>query len=195
MSSVLAHITAGASVFACSNTKDAHLSRPLLAACVLLATLPDMDYFLWWIFQVNLQPRMTHSLAFSLASAAAAWFCLRALASRPSFKTLISLAVAASSHLLLDFLVGVHPLPLLWPLANTGFIASPGVLPSAGRLRLLNPYLWRNLFIEAGILIPVFGAAICFYRRGSLPLPPLALRIGILAIWVLFVAWSISLSR
>ncbi len=55
----------------------------------------------------------------------------------------------------MDLLVGVHPMPLFWPL-NSNLIVLPfGVLPSAGKLNIFNHYFWRNLVIESGVLLPI----------------------------------------
>ena len=75
------------------------------------------------------------------------------------------MAAAGLSHLVLDLLVGVMPLPLLWPLARTECRLPFGLLPSAGAIRLFNPYLYRNLLIEMGVLVPVV-LGIVLARRG-----------------------------
>ncbi len=174
----------------------ARLPRATLPACVLLAVLPDLDYPLLWLLHVQLEPRITHSLAFCSACAVLAWLLLRRW-SGPAWGLVLFavLLAAACSHLLLDYLVGVHPLPLLWPVSPHGFRSPVGLLPSAGRLDLHNPYLWRNLLIEACIL----GPAILLLRAG-LPRRPrwlagAAPKLGLLIVMLAGLAWSVSLRR
>jgi inner membrane protein len=194
MSSLIAHLATGAAVFAC---RGASLSRGpahrLLPACLALAVLPDLDYLAWWLFRVDVEPRITHSMAFVALGAGLAWgACRRDTGSGAALFGL--LLAAAGSHLLLDFLVGVHPAPLAWPLSSQGFSSPFGLLPSAGRLDISNPYLWRNLLIEAGVLGPLLAGAVALRRRRP------DQRLG--SAWVLgaavcagFLAWSVSLSR
>lgn len=196
MSSLIAHLAAGATVCACRpvSLRDAPPRRVLLPACMALAVLPDVDYLAWWLFHINAEPRLTHSLAFTLAAAALAWFACRRGVPQP--RALFGLLLAAAAtHPLLDFLVGVHPLPLAWPVSGQAVTSPVGVLPSAGRLDFGNPYLWRNLLIEAGVLGPVFALAVSWCRGakawpGGWP--------GLLATalaWVGFLAWAMSLPR
>lgn len=64
--------------------------------------------------------------------------------------------MAGLSHLILDLSVGVTPLPLLLPLVKISFKLPFGILPSAGRVDLQNYYFYRNLWLEMGVLLPVF---------------------------------------
>jgi inner membrane protein len=203
MSSLFAHLAAGATVFACRGPKlRTPTARRLLPACLALAVLPDMDYLAWWLLRVNVEPRVTHSLAFAAMGTALAWAACRrgagahsVHAGRNASPALFGLLLAAAgSHLLLDFLVGVHPAPLAWPLSGRGFASPIGLLPSAGRLDITNPYLWRNLLIEAGVLGPLLAGAVALRRRAP------GQRFG--PAWWLgamvcggFLAWSMSLSR
>jgi hypothetical protein len=197
MSSVIAHLAAGAAVHACRGTglRQAPV-RGLLPACLVLAVLPDIDYLAWWLLHMNAEPRVTHSLAFGAAAAGLAWLACRTMQRGAVLRTdlFLVLLAAAASHLLLDFLVGVHPLPLAWPAWRQGFASPIGLMPSAGRLAFNNPYLWRNLLIEAGILGPLMAGAVALRRR------PAGQRFG--SGWWLgatvcggFLAWSASLQR
>ncbi|MFO1253312.1 MAG: metal-dependent hydrolase [Inhella sp.] len=67
----------------------------------------------------------------------------------------LPLLCALLAHLLLDFLVGVHRNPLLWPFSPELLALDWGLLPSAGRLSLWNVYFWRNLAIELCVLLPL----------------------------------------
>ena len=188
MSSLIAHLAAGATAYACRpSPMPRWLNWPLLAACLLLAVLPDLDYLLWWGWRIAVEPRITHSLGFALASTGIAWLMLRGRASG------LALFAAAASHEWLDFLVGVHPAPWLWPVAGTPFVSPLGVLPSAGRLDFSNFYLWRNLLIELGLLGPVM-LALCATRQPALRLTRPAW-LGLATVAVVSLAWSLSLPR
>ena len=102
--------------------------------------------------------------------------------------------LAGLSHLVLDFLVGVTPLPLLWPLDSAAFSSPVGILPSAGRIQLSNYYFYRNVLIEVGVLAPLYYVARELYlgERGTRN------RVRMLILLLVagcFVVWSVSLSR
>ena len=195
MSSLIGHVLAGASAYlACNRGSDKRALRAL-PIFVLLAICPDFDYFAVWFLNYQAAPRISHSLLFCLVTALAAWLCSaswrRAGVAHLPFWALV---IASASHPLLDLLVGAHPLPLLWPLPNPDVTAPIGVLPSAGQLRLTNYYLWRNLFIELAILLPVAVFLIAVARHYSVR--SIAFRTLLVApVWLLFVVWSIGLSR
>lgn len=171
MSSLIAHLAAGVTAYACRRpTPSPPRDVPLLLACVTLAMLPDLDYLLWWSMRMAVEPRITHSLGFAAGSAGLAWLLLRGRCSLRTFPLALILLGAALSHELLDFLVGVHASPWLWPFDGRTFRSPIGVLPSAGRLELTNPYLWRNLLIELGVLGPAM-LALCAARRPDVRLP------------------------
>jgi len=159
MSSLIAHVAAGVTAYACRGVAGPRMRNlPLLGACVALAVLPDLDYLLWWQWRLQVEPRITHSLGFAAGSAGLAWALLRGWrpvgAVKPA-SLAFTLSAAAASHELLDFLVGVHASPWLWPFSSATATSPLGVLPSAARLDLGNVYLWRNLFIELALLGPV----------------------------------------
>jgi hypothetical protein len=186
MSSLIAHLAAGATAYSCrSPSEPGDLDRGVLAACIVLAVLPDLDYLLWWAARIRVEPRLTHSLGFAAVSAGLAWLALR--------RHPLSLLAAALSHELLDFLVGVHPSPWLWPFVSEAFVSPVGLLPSAGRLDWSNVYLWRNLLIEAGVLGPAM-LALCVARRPAWRMSrPLQLGLAVMAAASL--GWSLSLPR
>jgi inner membrane protein len=192
MSSLIGHAAAGAAMY--FSQRQLQPSRGL-AACVLVAIAPDIDYLIWWFARVQIEPRATHSVLFCFGSAALAWACLRASEGRGiqdvSFATLL---LASCSHLVLDFMVGVHGLPLLWPFLSSEFTCPVGVLPSAGRLSLTNLYLWRNLLIELVVLLPAL-ALFSAVRRRELARLVSARSLLALLVWLAFLWWSISLQR
>lgn len=195
MSSLAAHIATGAAIyFAQRSRPPVRMSRGALA-CVALAVLPDVDYLAWWLLRLQIEPRVTHSLAFCAAAALLAWLLLRRWRddAQPS-APLLTLLLAAGSHLLLDFTVGVHTLPLLWPVSPHGFVSPVGILPSAGRLSVSNFYLWRNLLIETGVVWPLLALLLAvgrrqWNRRATMVAALLA------PVWLACLGWSISLQR
>jgi inner membrane protein len=193
MSSIVGHAGAGVAVYLACNRASDRTTLRALPAFVLLAVCADLDYFAIWLWHVHATPRLTHTLVFCFAASLIVWLGTRrwrqdCVANVP----LAALLIASVSHPVLDLLVGAHPVPLLWPLAD---VSVPiGVLPSAGRLALSNFYLWRNLLIELAILVPLFAACVAIARRT--PRGLLARRVAMTApIWTVFVAWSISLQR
>jgi inner membrane protein len=165
---------------------------------LVLASAPDIDYLVPALRSPAHQgSRITHSIAFSLIlpllSVAVIYF-LRGLNSRERRLLSVCAVLAGLSHLVLDFLVGVTPLPLLWPLGSTAFSSPVGILPSAGRIQLSNYYLYRNVLIEVGVLAPIFYVARGLYLGGS-NAPNRARMLILLLVAGCFVMWSVSLSR
>lgn len=192
MSSLIGHVSAGAAVY----LSQANLKSPTvqwaLPLLVLLAVFPDFDYLAYWLVGFDSSPRFTHSLVFCLAATGLVWLVMaRLTVGRPAPISFAALAVASCSHPALDLLVGAHSLPILWPLPVAELSMPFGLLPSAGYLSFRNYYLWRNLFIECGVLLPLFGLLVAM-RRGHLAWlgSPRLLLTG--ALWLGFVAWSIS---
>jgi inner membrane protein len=194
MSSLIAHIAAGLTAYACRASPEPRArSLALLGACMGLAALPDLDYLLWWCLHLRIEPRITHSIGFAAASSGFAWLLLRGGRSAHSASLALTLLAAAASHELLDFLVGVHASPWLWPLSGEPFVSPLGILPSAGRMDVSNVYLWRNLIIEVAVLGPIL-LAICAARRRCIHLPKVAW-IGLAGTEFVALAWSASLPR
>src|SRR5262249_15876775 len=164
MSSFLGHSLAAYSVATVMRQRLASQSGRVCWAVwlIALASAPDIDYL---VPSLNSSAhhglRITHSIAFSLIlplCLCGALFLARSL--EPQRRSLsICAATAGLSHLVLDFLVGVTPLPLLWPLGDAAFVSPIGILPSAGRIRVMNYYFYRNLLIEVGVLAPILYVA------------------------------------
>lgn len=191
MSSIAGHAAAGITVYLSSRGHGRAPSKPALGLSVFLATCPDLDYLAVWLFGYSANPRFTHSLLFALAITTLVRVGLDRY--KEFHLPATALAAASLSHPLLDLLVGAHPVPLLWPLPIEVTIPF-GVLPSAGSLDPTNRYLWRNLLIELGVLLPVFAVWIVV-ARGNACRKTLVSGILIAPIWLLFVAWSVGLSR
>jgi membrane-bound metal-dependent hydrolase YbcI (DUF457 family) len=164
---------------------------------VVLASAPDIDYLVPALGSPAHQgSRITHSIAFSLILPLLSVGVLYLVKGLKGQRRLMSVCavLAGLSHLALDFLVGVTPLPLLWPLGSAAFASPVGILPSAGRIRLSNYYLYRNALIEAGVLAPICYVARELYLGGVSNRNRTRMLI-LLLVAGCFVAWSVSLSR
>jgi inner membrane protein len=164
---------------------------------IALASAPDIDYFIPALnSSAHHGLRITHSLAFSLILPLCTSGALYLARDTELQRGLLSIcaALAGLSHLVLDFLVGVTPLPLLWPLSDALFVSPIGILPSAGRMQVMNYYFYRNLLIEVGVLAPILYVARALYR-GELSVENRARIIVLLLIAGCFIAWSAGLSR
>jgi inner membrane protein len=199
MSSFLGHSYAAYTIASAARKNSA---SPLSRLCwtgwlIALASAPDLDYLVHALnSSANHGIRITHSIAFSLVlplSTGAALYLTRGFESQRRSLSICA-ALAGLSHLVLDFLVGVTPLPLLWPLDSSGYVSPIGVLPSAGRMRILNYYLYRNLLIEVGILAPILYVARKLYR-GEVGVDDRAKIIVLLFIAGVFILCSAGLSR
>lgn len=191
MSSFVGHFSAGVAAYLGYSRWSKREERVLLPVCVLLAVLPDFDYFAFWLFRVGQDPRFTHSLVFCLTASTFAWLALRRR-HVGGIGTLFALCLAACSHPALDLLVGVHPVPVFWPFPVPEVQSSIGVLPSAGRLDPRNFYLWRNLLIESGVLLPAFAFLVAVARTTPVR-TALSKGLILLPIWLAFLVWSVRI--
>ncbi|MDM8551918.1 metal-dependent hydrolase [Desulfobacterales bacterium HSG2] len=194
MSSFIGHSVTGVAIFLYLDRKISERNIMWLAWLIFLAIFPDTEYVLLWLAGKESEIRFTHSLIFcSLLPIATILYCRLRLCER-EYKTVgIQVFVAGYSHLLLDMLVGVSPLPLLWPLNDTLFKLPFGILPSAGRIDLMNIYFYRNLFIESGILLPVYSLILMKNSVRYSEKRLLTLLHG--CILMPFLIWGISLQR
>lgn len=190
MSSLVGHATAGLTAFLCCHRANV-TSKRIPATYVALATCADLDDLAVWLLGYTAHPRVTHSILFALSASLFAHIALRSR--NASAVPMAGLPIASLSHPILDLLVGAHGLPMLWPWPME--VSLPiGVLPSAGSLDPANYFLWRNLIIEMGVLLPFFALLIAISRRAEFRV---ILRRGLLIapMWVAFVMWSVQLSR
>jgi inner membrane protein len=164
---------------------------------IVLASAPDIDYLVPALNSRAYEGlRITHSVAFSLVLplCTVVAFVLAGKSGRRLKSLGVCASLAGLSHLVLDFLVGVTPLPLLWPFSTTPFSSPIGILPSAGAIQLSNYYFYRNLVIEMGILAPTLYVARGAYC-GTISRQHRARIIVLLMIAACFIGWSVSLSR
>ena len=195
MSSLIGHAATGAAIYLSQRTLQPFKYGAGFGTCLLLAVAPDLDYLAQWIGQIKIEPRVTHSILCCFGMAMLAYVCLQATTIRQDQSiSITTLVLASCSHLVLDLLVAVHGLPLLWPFTSIEFTSPIGVLPSAGRLSFTNFYLWRNLIIELGVLLPVMALLIAVRRHETARFASLKYA-PILPVWFAFVWWASSLQR
>lgn len=165
MSSFIGHSVAAITIYLTTEpvtTKPLKLLRQsnlLLWICwlIVIASIPDLDYVVESWQSVNNQGlRITHSIMFSLIvpSLTIATLVIIKISNRQLLIRGVQIILAGLSHLVLDLLVGVTPLPLLFPLIKIPLKLSFGILPSAGKIDLHNYYFYRNLLLEMGVLCP-----------------------------------------
>lgn len=194
MSSFIGHALAGATIHFSGQRNNGPAARWSLPVLIILAVAPDLDYLPLWLWGMDCNPRLSHSLACCLLLSVVAWLICKPLYTRGGMRPpgLLAMSLATSSHLLLDLAVGVHGLPILWPLPLAEISSPLALLPSAGQLRLDNFYLWRNLLIETGVLLPISALCLAWARKVSWRL--IARTAAWLApLWVFFVTWSIRI--
>jgi inner membrane protein len=195
MSSFIGHSLIAITVFKFADKGNNKRSRIIwLSWLVICALFPDVDY----VF-IKLQSthhngiRITHSIAFSLLLPVITIIFLLLKRNKQIKVKSIQVILAGISHLVLDMLVGVTPLPLLFPLSNTAVKLPAGILPSAGAINLFNYYFYRNLIIELGIIAPI-----CYllFKANSNTLVLNRLKIAaLLIIFLSCMLWSLSLNR
>ncbi|MDJ0713749.1 MAG: hypothetical protein QNJ54_05975 [Prochloraceae cyanobacterium] len=125
---------------------------------ILVAVAPDLDAFIPALHSSAHEGlRITHSLLSCqiLPILTTLFLWIWGLRKRDLLIAGLQVSSIGFSQIILDLLVGVTPLPLLWPLSSQIFKLSFGVLPSAGKLHLSNYYLYYNLLIELGVLAPL----------------------------------------
>ena len=119
---------------------------------------PDIDY-VWPVVHPSSHDglRISHSLFASclLPGITGLWLWRNPQLPLPKVLLFLQVAIASFSHITLDLLVGVTPLPLLYPFATNTVRLSFGILPSAGKIDVTNYYFWRNLYLELGVLGPM----------------------------------------
>ncbi|PZD72480.1 hypothetical protein C1752_03633 [Acaryochloris thomasi RCC1774] len=171
-----------------------------------MALAPDIDYAIPALQASHHNGlRITHSIFVSLLLPLGRGLCLLLLNQKGkvplssgvwwrvsgSQSLLLQAICAGSSHLLMDLLVGVTPLPLLWPLFPRLFKLPFGLLPSAGRLQWGNALLYQNLGIELGVMVPVLLMTLLAVNGKGHPL--LLLTLSLIAAY--FMMWAAQLAR
>jgi membrane-bound metal-dependent hydrolase YbcI (DUF457 family) len=161
---------------------------------VAVAWFPDLDYAVPALRSgAHDGARVTHSLTFALLLPAVTCLALAIAGIRARRLADLTLqAVGAGvSHVVLDFLVGVTPQALFWPISDVAVAAPVGVLPSAGTPSPANPHFLRNLAIELGVLVPLLACLAPWRGRAAHPV----LTAALLACSVTCMAVAASLPR
>jgi inner membrane protein len=203
MSSFIGHSLAGLTVYAVfqdfsvdRNASGKRVDRIWSIWLVTVASILDIDYLIpaLRVQQDDRILRITHSIVGGSIVPLCTIFGLWLLGKRGKNLKIKSLQVilAGFSHLLLDLLTGVFPLPLLYPFTTETFRLPFGLLPSAGRIQLNNYLLYRNLFIEMGVIVPFAVSLATIVRRRKHS--HWSLSIG-LAISACFAVWAFTLDR
>lgn len=199
MSSFLGHTLAAITIQALAkpyNSKS-HL-RVWLGWLVVIASAPDIDYIIPIFHPSSHQGmRITHSIFSSLLLPLSTIGILVLI--RVGVQTLkicsLQVILAGLSHLVMDLLVGVTPLPLLYPWHLQLFKLPFGILPSAGRIQFNNYLFYKNIFIELGVLTPLFYS-ILIASKGNKILQKQKIIVPLLLfISACFMTWAFNLSR
>ena len=173
MSSFIGHTLTGLGVYATTKSPKKLALRDLLwlGWLTFVAVAPDVDYILPALRTLKDSGlRVTHSIVGCLVFPLLTLPVLMRLNLKRETRRLYITQVflAGLSHIVMDTLVGVWPLPLLWPFTSRRFGLPFGLLPSAPAFRLDNPYMYRNLLMEIGIFIPLYaGIYLLRFGKGS----------------------------
>jgi inner membrane protein len=205
MSSFIGHSLAGATLYLTMTKsrleRQQDIFQPKIFWAIWLVTIaciPDIDYLIPSLILEHggHRIRITHSFVGVSILPICTTIGLCLLGERGKTLRLRSLQsiLAGLSHLLLDLLTGVLPLPLLYP--NLEVFRLPfGLLPSAGKIQLTNHLFYRNISIELGVLLPLSIGLILTIRDGK----PFGKSASIAAIGLLisiyFMNWASRLSR
>jgi inner membrane protein len=205
MSSFIGHSLAGVTVYLTMTESSFHRQPHIFqnelfwaAWLVIIACIPDIDYLIpSLIFQhAGHRSRTTHSFIGVLLIPVCTIIGLWLLGDRGKslkFRSLQSI-LAGLSHLLLDLLTGVLPLPLLYPSLEV-FQLPFGLLPSAGKIQLTNYLFYRNILIELGVLLPLSVSLILTARDLTIFGKHKYIILTGLLISIYFAIWASRLSR
>ena len=165
---------------------------------IIVALAPDLDYIIPFLHpSSNEGLRITHSLFVCQLLPLLTLIYLKFKSKNNTIFWIASIQVivAGFSHIALDFLVGVTSLPLIYPLSNQVFKLPFGILPSAGKISLLNYYMYYNLGIELGVLLPLSLSYFYIKKSKKFTSKKLFLITLLLLISGRFIYWAYHLSR
>ena len=202
MSTFLGHSITGAGVF--FSNRKLHKSSlkevGWLIWLIVVAYAPDLDQYLGFLGRMNHSEgvRVTHSLfsAFVLPVYTVLGLYIMGTDLQRRYVRIIQVFWASFSHMILDLLTGAIPLPLFWPFSNFQLLLPFGILPPVIATNFASLEFYRNLLIEAGVLIPIL---VIIYARFNLPgvmarRSPRLTTI-LLAVSACFMLWGLLLPR
>lgn len=207
MSSFIGHALTGLGVYATIRAAGKPALRDLAlrdlfwpAWLIFVALAPDLDYFFPSLYVRDASAgilRLTHSLVgcllFPLLTCLVLWRLKLTRETRRLYA--VQVVLVGLSHLVMDMLVGVASLPLLWPFTEQRFRLPFGILPSGPAFRLDNVYMYRNLLMEVGVLVPLYAG---IYLARFAKLDGRKRSIGVAALWLCslgFMGWASTLAR
>ena len=165
MPSPVGHFLGGVAVGCLAGRRS---TWPFLAACGVVAALPDADFLL------PIRHRgASHGIGTAVVVAAVAFVGLRALRGGRETRVLaIAIGLAYASHILLDWLGADSSSPrglmALWPFTSAYFISDLDVFDSVDRRYWLDGFWMRNTIAvvrELVILLPLTALALWRARR------------------------------
>ncbi len=201
MSSFIGHSLAALSIFSVKKQPPSTKTKKYwLGWLIIVASAPDIDHGVDFLHLTSHSEdiRITHSILLSLVLPLGTIFVLTLLGCKGRLLLFRSQQVilVGLSHLVLDLLTGVNKLPLLWPFSSEIFKLPFGLLPSAGQVNPFNYFLYRNLFIEVGVLAPLVYLAYLISHKKSNNSSTHKFRIGgLLLISICFMIWAFGLNR
>lgn len=196
MSSFVGHGVVAVAAFRRNAPAEPHRRLQLREALwllwlIVLGLCPDLDYVIPALSSERWGGlRVSHSILGALILPAVTLVAILFSSMTRQAQRVFEATMAGLSHIVLDFLVGVHPLPLLWPLVDTEFRLQHGLLPSAGSIQLSNIYFWRNLAIELLIIVPLLLVVRLRSHPKRFSIIPALIVVGLVAL-----AISISFER
>lgn len=202
MSSFIGHTLSGLGVWAVTQPPKRPALRDFvwLGWVTLVALAPDLDYIFPALYVRRASMgvlRVTHSfvgcLVFPILTLIVLWRLKLTRETRRLYA--VQVVLAGLSHLAMDLLVGVASLPLLWPFSEQRFRLPFGVLPSGPAFRLDNVYMYRNLLMEVGALVPLYAG---IYMARFARFDGWKRSIGVASLWLCslgFMGWAFTLAR
>lgn len=202
MSSFVGHALSGLGVYAVTQPPKKLALRDVvwLGWVTFVALAPDLDYIFPALYVRRASTgvlRVTHSIVGCLLFPVLTLLVLSRLKLTREIRRLyaVQVVLAGLSHLGMDLLVGVASLPVLWPFTEQRFRLPFGILPSGPAFRLDNVYMYRNLLMEAGALVPLYAG---IYLARFAKFDGRKRSIGVAALWLCslgFMGWAFTLAR
>ena len=151
-----------------------HSSWRELLLCVIIANIPDLDYF-FGIFRNNLNyyhQTVTHTVVWITASALILWAFARLRDGRKTPWTFLLFMALLSSHLFVDLLTADYSPPvgltLVWPFSSRCHHSVISVLPACSKdapCDILSLHNLRAALAETAFTLPLAALALWLKRK------------------------------